>query len=197
MVISLSNDIKIPTIVYHYTVGNKLQSIYSNGHLQTSPLHPKLGEKPVVWLSKNTKYEKTALKSIVMPGDTSSSLATLKVLDQYADGVYRFAFRTEDAPVEILPWILLKNKAKMPKKVVARLLKRSKSIGGKSSDWFGTLDVLGINSATLQRLSVDTMEWVDTSEVDGRSVKPRKETKQVIEKELPPNFRITDKTWEV
>ena len=184
-------------IVFHYTVGVKLRDIAKDGHLKTTPTQPKLGEKPVVWLSSEPFYEATANKMVMLPGETRSRLSTMEEMDSRMGGMYRFRFDPKDFPPGFfMPWMVLKNRAKMPKKIVTRLVKRAKGVNARPSRWYGTLTALPITQATLERLDLKTSTWMPQSIEEAMSfTMPHDSVKQILDSEIPPSLRAYDEEW--
>lgn len=187
-----------PGRLFHYTVGIKLPQIHSDGFLKTTPTEPKLGERPLVWLSSNAKYEQTARKHFMKSGSDTSSLGSLEDMDHFANGVYRFCFQVSAFPETLkpLPWPVLKTRSRMKKKVIDRLVKRAKGVKAKPSDWWGVMDRLPVGLATLERLDLSTGTWEEVSIEEAISQKPRHQIEQVLDNEVPKELRSRDEHWQ-
>lgn len=180
-------------LLYHYTIGSKLKAIYEDGFLKLTPHAPKLGEKPVVWLSSNPVFEKTASKLVTSLDDMQPRLMSFEVCELRAGGTYRFVFDHIDQDVFL--WQVLKHKAKMPKKTVKRLVSRAKSIKAKPSEWSGTLSVLPIEGVRLERRNLETGEWFLADEAD-KYQEPNSGLLMSRVGEVPKEFRGTEQSWE-
>ncbi len=134
---------------YHYTIGIKLPDIFQDGFLRTSPREPRYPERPVVWLSSNPEYERSALKIGVRPDGLAAAL-TLEAMAAVGRGVYRFRL-VESPPGEtVLPWELLKSRARMPEKLRRRLVERARECGALPGEWYGTLAPIPVEYLALE-----------------------------------------------
>lgn len=187
----------IPERLFHYTVGIKLPQIHTDGYLKTTPIEPKLGERPLVWLSSNTEYEQTARKHFMGDGDSSTRLGSIKEMDEFANGIYRFCFTAESLSGDLdpLPWPVLKHRSHMKKKVIERLVKRAKGVGAKPSEWWGVMNRLPIAISTLERLDVASGRWKVVSMDEAINESPRYRVAQVLDNEVPKHLRSLDEHW--
>lgn len=184
-------------VVYHYTVGLKLRSIAQDDYLMLTPSIPKLGEKPVVWLSTEPFYEPTANKMIMGPYDERPRLSTMEEMVAQMGGIYRFGFDPTTLPPDtVVPWVVLKNRARMPKKIVNRLLKRARGVKARPSHWYGTMRELSIANATLEVLDLEQSQWVPTTLSEALTIAmPYDRVQQLREHEMPKGLRATDEDW--
>ncbi|HBC3917611.1 hypothetical protein R7P37_23810 [Vibrio sp. 431] len=153
--------------LFHYTLGIKLESIFEMGLLRTSPLKPQYPEKPICWLSSNPNFEMSALK-LGMDMSGQSSLMTLAQMAKYGDGLYRFVFDSEQMPVDIYPWAILKPRSKAKPKITKRLIERAKLAKANPNEWFGTLDQpISIANAVLEVGEIKHNGEIEWSAVHG------------------------------
>lgn len=189
---------EIPNHLFHYTVGIKLPQIQSDGYLKTTPTEPKLGERPLVWLSSNKDYEQTARKHFMTKGDNSTRLGSMEEMDEFGNGVYRFSFPAESLNGDLspLPWPVLKHRSRIKKKVIDRLVKRAKGVRAKPSEWWGVMDRLPISIATLERLDIASGRWEVVSMEEAIGENSRYEVEQVLDNEVPKELRSRDEHWQ-
>jgi hypothetical protein len=186
-----------PKRLFHYTVGLKLPSIQADGFLKTTPTEPKLGERPLVWLSSNPEYEHTARKHLMGSSDTGTRLGSLSEMDQYCHGVYRFCFPLEVLTdhLSALPWPVLKTRSRMRKRLIDRLVKRAKGVKAKPMDWYGVMAALPIERATLERLDLSTGQWVETTLESASATEPAYKVEQILDNKVPTHLRARDEHW--
>lgn len=184
--------------LFHYTLGNKVASIFESGVIRTSPRQPRFPEKPIAWLSANDEYEKTALKMGITGGGESRMLS----IDEMAlngQGIFRFVFDTEEVKQEILHWPLLKVRSKAKPKINKRLLERAKSVNVDPMQWYGTLgEDLPICTATLEKGEINpdgSITWVS---VDGNVEPADDRVLQVTVQEaknIGLDFECSNEAW--
>lgn len=186
-----------PSVVYHYTVGLKLRAIARDGYLKLTPTEPKLGEKAVVWLSTEPLYEATATKMMMDINSERPRLSTMEEMDARMGGIYRFCFEPNAFPPDtVLPWAVLKHRARMPKKLTKRLVERAKRVKARPSRWYGTLNELPVEHATLQVLDLSNKQWQTVSlEQELSKPMPYDTVRQVADFEMPKEFRARDDDW--
>lgn len=154
---------------YHYTLGIKLPDIFTEGFLRTSPREPRYPERPVVWLSSNPEYERSALKIGVRPDGTAQSL-TLEAMAAHGRGVFRFRLIEVPPDNPVLPWDLLKSRAKMPEKLRRRLIERARECGANPREWFGTLAPIAVEHLLLESLDAEG-RWIVVDTLDAASLR--------------------------
>jgi hypothetical protein len=134
-------------LLYHYTNGTKLELIQNDGIIKSSPEVTKLKEKPIAWLSSNAVFEKTATKIIQSVDGTK--LCNMEETALYCKGIYRFGF-VETELEGVLHWPRLGVQARIPESIKKRLLKRAKLAKVSPNQWYGVLDNISIENATLE-----------------------------------------------
>ena len=187
----------LPKRLFHYTVGIKLKNIQADGYLKTTPTESKLGERPLVWLSSNPYYEQTARKHFMKPGISDNQLGTLLEMDDYGNGVYRFSFLTDNLPEHLtpLPWHTLKHQSRMRKNLIDRLVKRAKGVKAKPREWYGVMDRIPVQLATLERLHTDSGQWVEISLSSAADEPSKHNVQQMLDNEVPNHLRSRDEQW--
>jgi len=127
-----------------------MASILKDGHLRTVPDKKslRLKEKPIMWLSSNPTFEKTASKIIMKNG--VAKLCNMEETEKYCNGLYRFVFNEGDLE-GVLSWPRVAVEARMPEKVKQRLIKRGKKAKVDPRQWFGVLNNVDILSVKLEK----------------------------------------------
>ena len=127
--------------VYHYTTGNKLSLISaSQGLIPTSVMiAPK--EKPVLWFSKDSDYEPTAIK-LIMRSDGKAYRPTMKELHELI-GLYRFSFSPRDN--RLLTFSQLQRVAHISPQGMSAMVASGLRIGAKPTNWFGVMTAVPLS----------------------------------------------------
>jgi hypothetical protein len=143
-------------MVWHYTIGEKVRGILSDGFIRTSTAGISPREIPVVWFSSNQIWEATANKAI-MRDDGTHLLTTKQMRELFGDSMFRFG----TTMMETLPWEQLQKAAKIPRKTQSHMIAAGKAVGSSKSDWFGVLDAKLIDGLLLQKWNDDHLRWED------------------------------------
>ena len=176
-------------IVYHYTTGHKLPDIIREHTLRRTPLKPKPMETPICWLSTNDVFEETCRKSTMLNGE--AVLLDKKSLSEAGCGLFRFVIDTSEISNEVIPWSILKHKAKIKSATVKRMVKRGKAVGASSKDWHGSLLNIRIDSCKLEFLHNEN--WIPLSFSDALSALPKDLPKSVTVKNS--NATMNNNIW--
>lgn len=148
--------------LYHYTVGGKVKSILESGYLKPTDLYLLPHEKPVLWFSRNPRFEYTSKKTI-------SSFETGHQLEMDFDLHHKLftnvRFEIECNPKDSLNKFMMRewneinvlsNTSPVIKKNLERIGRR---MGGNPREWCGTLDCILLNNLNFQVWNSDIEEW--------------------------------------
>jgi hypothetical protein len=143
-------------LVWHYTTGDKMESIWNEGVLRPTNLYIGAREVPVVWFSMNQVYERTAAKGIKVDGSWKQvRAATLEEMHELVDGVYRIGV----PPRGLLGGDALRRKAKIEHKTWAGLASSAKAMGANATDWWGSLTAVPLEDCVIEVLT-DELKWI-------------------------------------
>jgi hypothetical protein len=121
---------------WHYTTGNRLRAIFTDGVIKPATAFVPMSERPVVWFSTNEEWEPTANK---LGRDQNGSPAPLDrdgTAELYG-GLARIAVADETAPFD---WDALKRRSGMSNLTARGLRRAAISSGSRPGDWWGTFD---------------------------------------------------------
>ena len=139
---------------YHYTVGIKLAGIIKAGALMPSGVSAAPWEKPVLWFSRDPKWEPTATKILIANGQTyRPSVAEL----HERAGLYRFVVLNP----EIYSWPVITRKAGVRLGDIKQMEKLGRKLGALPSNWFGSLESMPIEFAVFERFNGLCWEQAD------------------------------------
>ena len=183
---------KIPRLLYHYTMGHKISSIYRDGFIEVTPKVVKLGERKIAWLSSNPYFEPTARKlSVNRSGE--ASLLTLEQM-RSTSGVFRVVIDTQadDCP-DVHPYLILRNRAKMKQKVRRLLEGRAKNCGASPKEWYGCLERIPTANMKFEQLVGES--WVECSAEEILAAEKKVDVRSSTVDELGVNKQC-DAAWE-
>ena len=122
-----------PTILWHYTCGDRLELIQKSGEIRPAIAGIEKGERPAVWFSSNPVWEETANKLLMdsLTGQVRS--LTKQETHEYAGGLARIAVSPETAPIN---WDRFSSESGASTKMLAGLRKAAYSMGSRPSQWF-------------------------------------------------------------
>lgn len=131
---------------WHYTIEVRVRSIKKDLHLK--PAYQGIPEReiPVLWFSRNPRWEPTASKIAIHRSGQVRLLTTKEMFSELGDQLYRFSY-----PVDhLMPWHILKRKARISTKEQRRLIKKAKEQGSNYLDWYGTTEPIWVDDADLK-----------------------------------------------
>lgn len=117
-------------MVYHYTMGQNWKLIDESGELRPSLLNIQQGERPAVSFTRSSKFDGTAIPSLVRNGQPRR--LTLLEAAERAEGLYRIAVDEADAP---LTWHQYVKQAPIPAKIAKRLVVIANAEGAFVEDY--------------------------------------------------------------
>ena len=125
--------------VWHYTILDRAKRILLDGKIKAATAGVPTREIPVVWFSAQQVWEPTANKMVVrkhaLEFETKITLTTRQMFDGVAGPLVRFGIDSDT----LLPWAILKRKAKISRKEQTRLIKKAKLVGSDPMLWYGHL----------------------------------------------------------
>ncbi len=122
--------------IWHYTTFECLLEIITDGQIRPATERVPVGERPIVWFSRNPKWEPTATKTFCGPDGTMRE-ATIEEMEQIAGGLARIEVQSETAPHG---WRQLQRLSCMRASVARRLEKAALRVYSFPEDWRGTFD---------------------------------------------------------
>lgn len=120
-------------IAYHYTIGTRADGIFASGEIRPATECVPSHELPVVWFSRNDKWEPTASKGIT--NGRTQRTATMREMALFGNGLFRFGVDAET----LIPWRHLLAAAGIRSGTVRRLERAGRKSGALPSDWFGNI----------------------------------------------------------
>ena len=143
-------------IVWHYTVGEHLTKILTDGEIRPATTMVAVGEKPAVWFSLRDDWEPTANKLIQHP-DGSVELGTKETTHENGGGLARIGVAPETAPHD---WQAFKRLSGVKPKVASALYNAAIADGASPRDWRVSFS------------SVPISEWLAIEVWDGENWRP-------------------------
>jgi hypothetical protein len=139
---------------YHYTTATRLEEIIESGviKLATESISHKK-EKPCAWVSTNGYWERTATKLLFINGQNYQ----MSFAQQHE---YCGCARIQVEPHELFSWSNLKKLAHMDKKMARLMEIKGIQMGGKPSEWFGSLKPISIDYWICAEI-FDGEKWVE------------------------------------
>ena len=138
---------------YHYTIEQCVKSILESGYLEPAHAGVPQTEKLVIWFSIHPMLEPTAHKATL---DGSGGVRRCTYAEMLGLGLVRFTSRTD----ALLPWSVLKRKARISAKTQRRLVKSAYEQGANPMQWYGHIGRLSIAELTLERFDAEAKRWV-------------------------------------
>lgn len=144
-----------PVLVWHYTTGEKLDSIQVDCVIRPATLYVSEWEVPVVWFSMNQYFERTATKRIrTEESGEIGRPATLPEMRELGDGIYRLGV----SPRSLLGGEALRRKAKIDRKTWAAMGAMARDIGASEFDWWGSLSNVLLSDCVVEVMN-DDLNW--------------------------------------
>lgn len=121
-----------PTIVWHYTIGSKLEQIMASGEIRAATTFISQGERPAVWFSSNPAWEETANKLIITP-EGKQEFGTKQTTHKLGGGLARIAVAIETAPHD---WKAFQRLSGIDTKIARAMVGAAYEVGARISEWF-------------------------------------------------------------
>jgi hypothetical protein len=144
---------------FHYTIGEHIPSIISDGYLKRSFVGLTDGELPVLWFSRNQRFERTSRKGLFYRGHKLNWDVSLQ--HELMTNV-RFGIPHDDN--RLLDWKTTCKVSGTPNEDIRLMEKRGKMWSSFPSDWFGVLSDVSIDELTFQVW--DGSKWIDKNVQD-------------------------------
>ncbi|RXR17360.1 hypothetical protein EQG63_11265 [Flavobacterium amnicola] len=124
---------------YHYTTEFKLEEIIESEKIKLAVASVGgKNEKACAWVSSNPQWENTATKYESDELGNYHKLTFDEQLEKYG------CARIQVEPIGLIPWNKIKHLAKMDLTYAESMVKAGIEMGGKQSEWFGSLYPIGI-----------------------------------------------------
>lgn len=125
-------------MLWHYTSDQDFVLIRNDGFIRPADARLTLGEKPVVWFSKEQFWEPTVTKGLVLGDGTVKDLDMLG-MREHGHRLIRIGVDPETAPYT---WSELKSLSRMPPEIATALASSARRMGANPSRWRGTFDAV-------------------------------------------------------
>jgi hypothetical protein len=149
-------------LVWHYTTGDKFIAICDSGVLLQTSVGLSGKEKPVLWFSKNQKWEPTANKICLSPDGKMIPLDQNGTANE-GNGLVRFGLKKKN----VLHWPALIKAARISKTTVQSLEAAGVKQGANPSDWYGSLKSVQVDTCDAIEVMNQNGEWIRVME-DGQ-----------------------------
>jgi hypothetical protein len=142
--------------VFHYTTVQKLELIVKDGVIKPTDSFIAENERPVVWLSLNPVYERTAFKARF---DSVTGMVQTLTFDEMVDvGFARIALNEADFP---MGWKDFKALSGCPREAIMGLEKAAKVQHSNPSEWRISFDPIPSGKwAMVEIIDKETKDWV-------------------------------------
>jgi hypothetical protein len=140
------------TVLWHYTTLDCFRQIDQDGEIRPATAHVPEDERPIAWFTKNSKWEPTATKGMVL-----------------VNGVRRVATLAEMAPLvrigvvedreRLHPWVRLEKLANMSSRTARDLERTASRVGSNPGDWWGAFSPIARSSWFAVEVSHDGLIW--------------------------------------
>ena len=127
---------------WHYTTGDCLALIRSDGFIKPATAHVPEHEKPILWLSTRKGWAPTATKGILDSATGKITTATLRQLHDMAGGL--FGLRVEG--VEVHSWPELAELAGIASGMRTGLERSARAVNDDPTEWVGTFQQIPLSS---------------------------------------------------
>ena len=124
------------TILWHYTTGQNLVSIFQDGLVRPATAGVPRTEKPIVWFSANQYWEQTASKMARM-ADGSFKCLSMQETGIHGKGLARIGVDRASAPYG---WEELGKLSGMSRRTIQGLERAAVRNRAKPQEWFGAFD---------------------------------------------------------
>jgi hypothetical protein len=138
------------TNYYHYTIEHKAREILDSGYLKPTGTPATPREKPVLWFSTNTLYEVTAIKPLMIGGQIQ-----YPTWEEYRSMFKLYRFGLMQDAIYLAPWRTICKNAKTPSKLRKSMERVGQAQGGRTSQWFGTLDRVNTLETVMEVMDAD------------------------------------------
>lgn len=143
------------TTYYHYTIEYKAALIFESGALL--PMGTAGGkEKPLLWLSLNRVYERTAIKLLSFPGGRVYQPTLYEYRQRFT--LWRFKWTTD---AYVMGWERACKFAGTSNKHRRGMERVGKQQGGNPKHWYALSGPLPLTEVTPQVYDEDVADWVD------------------------------------
>jgi hypothetical protein len=124
------------SMLWHYTTGQKIPLIETDGLILTSP-NTCGGELQAVWFSRNPVWEKTSAKGWYNPATGARGAMTMQDHEEFCGGLFRIGVAPQTAPHD---WNAFRKMSGILPKYASGLRNIAYGCGARISDWFVSFD---------------------------------------------------------
>ncbi len=128
-------------IAWHYTTGHRAIDIVKDGFINPATCNVAPHEIPVVWFSLHQVWEPTARKGLIDKTTGKKVIATVRQMDTYCGGLYRFGVEIN----RLVRWCDLSRLAGIRTATAEKLARAGRKLGATPSDWFGTVEKIALD----------------------------------------------------
>lgn len=139
--------------LWHYTTTAHIKEIFDSGALKPTAIRIDEGERPALWLSTNSDWERTVTKRLRLPtGDATPALQR----DELAKaGVTPVRIKVNSKSIKVHSWVQFKKISGIRLRTVKRLETTAKENGANPVEWYATFDSIPLE----KWVSLDF--WID------------------------------------
>lgn len=130
--------------LWHYTTNAHIREIFDSGALKPTAIRIDEGERPALWLSTNSDWERTVTKRLrLSTGDATPALQR----DELANaGIIPVRIKVDATSVKVLDWIKFKKVSGIRLRTAKRLETTAKENGANPSEWYATFESIPLDN---------------------------------------------------
>lgn len=140
-------------LAWHYTTGKKNELITQSGVLRPTDIGVRFPELPILWFSRNQRFEMSARKGILTAYGTYRA-ATVAELYEHGDGLFRYGYPADC----LLGAHQLREAASMSPPAWKQLVKSAEHMGASPRDWMGTVAEIPVDQLVVQKM-LPNLTW--------------------------------------
>jgi hypothetical protein len=167
----------VPRILWHYTVGLRLDHIVADGQIRQATIGVPHSEKPCVWFTASDAWEETANKLLPLEhmGEPVMLALDRDLTHRINGGLVRIGVAPDTAPHD---WQAFKRLSGIPPKNASSLYQVAVEVGSRLSNWFVSFEPVP-QSKWLCIQYWDGQKWHDDP-----AVRPRITTEEEVNRLL-------------
>lgn len=141
----MPKTINTAALAWHYTTGQKFESIIDSQYLDPKKTITPKNERPILWFSLNQHFEPTAQKSkrsangIILPLGMQGTY-------ELGGGLIRFGYPS----AQLIEWEKLARKAGMSKAVIQALARVGLEQSANPKHWLGSFKKINIDHCVIE-----------------------------------------------
>jgi hypothetical protein len=118
--------------VFHYTVFQRLQSIFTDTEIKVATKNVPAGVKPVVWFTTNPDWEETANKDVDFGNGSTEFLNRQSMWEK---GIHPIRIEVDPTKVSLRSWSNYKKNSGDSMDTIKSLEKTAKQLGSNPKQW--------------------------------------------------------------